>query len=154
MRRLRGRLRARKRKTKHRTEERELRSRGSTMISVPGNSPVIRALVSSAAFRLLAGSTSLAPRIASTRAVSAPIPDRRSGAVVVTSSPVDLEPKPLAPVDPIRYTAKSNTIHRWSLTPAPSLRHVMPHSGYGGGLAVGDHIPHFTLTNPSHPVAL
>ncbi|RWV96781.1 hypothetical protein GW17_00040486 [Ensete ventricosum] len=75
MRRLRGRWRARKRATKHRTEERELRSRGSTMTTAPGNAAATRALVSSAAFRLLAGSTSLAPRIARTRAVSAPIPD-------------------------------------------------------------------------------
>ncbi|RZS01789.1 hypothetical protein BHM03_00031709 [Ensete ventricosum] len=112
--------------------------------------------------------------------------ERRSGAVVVTSSPVDLEPKPLAPVDPIRFSrtqtlstsriacnqaaglhtrAKNETdlaeVHRQKQHDSPmvahsgpSLRHVMPHSGYGGGLAVGDHIPHFTLTNPSHPVAL
>lgn len=75
MRRLRGRRRERNREAKQRTEERELRSRGRTKTSAPGNSAAMRAFVSSAAFRLRAGSTSRAPRIASTRAVSAPIPD-------------------------------------------------------------------------------
>lgn len=93
MRRFSGRLRERNRETKERTEVRELRSRGSTMIFAPGNSAVIRALVSSAAFKLLAGSTSLAPRFASTRAVSAPIPD------VVPDSPSKVSVrKPIEPV--------------------------------------------------------
>jgi len=65
--------------TKFRTEPRELRSSGMTTISESGNSATIRALVSSAALMLRAGRTSLAPRMAKTRAVSAPIPDVAPG---------------------------------------------------------------------------
>lgn len=75
MRRLRGKLREWNWETKLRTEERELRSRGKTTISEPGQSDAKRALASSAALRLRAGSTNLAPLFANTRAVSAPIPD-------------------------------------------------------------------------------
>jgi hypothetical protein len=72
---LRGSSRERKSDTKLRTEARELRSRGKIMISDPGHSEIIRALASSAAFRLRAGRIKRAPRFAKTRAVSAPIPD-------------------------------------------------------------------------------
>jgi hypothetical protein len=75
MRRLRGNPRDSNSETKFRTEPRELRSSGMTTISESGNSATIRALVSSAALMLRAGRTSLAPRMAKTRAVSAPIPD-------------------------------------------------------------------------------
>ena len=71
--------------------------------------------MSSAALTLGAGITTLAPRLASTRAVSAPIPDvapvmmavrePRSGHEAVTPSAVDLEPNPLAPGEPSRYLA-------------------------------------------------
>lgn len=75
MRRLSGMPRSRKRLTKRRTEASELRSSGSTTTSAPGHSATSRARASSAALRFRAGSTSRAPRFASTRAVSAPIPD-------------------------------------------------------------------------------
>lgn len=75
MRRLRGKLRDSNCTTKLRTELRELRSRAITMISDSGNSDTMRALASSAALRLRAGRTRRAPRLAKTRAVSAPIPD-------------------------------------------------------------------------------
>lgn len=75
MRRLRGKSRDSNSETKFRTEVRELRSSDMTKISDSGHSDTIRALASSAALRLLAGRTSLAPRLAKTRAVSAPIPD-------------------------------------------------------------------------------
>lgn len=75
MRRLRGKSRDSNSATKLRTEVRELRSRLMTMIFESGNSDTIRALASSAALRFRAGSTSVTPRLASTRAVSAPIPD-------------------------------------------------------------------------------
>ena len=75
MRRLRGKSKDSNSETKFRTELRELRSSPITMISVSGFSDIILALASSAAFRLLAGNTSLAPLFASTLAVSAPIPD-------------------------------------------------------------------------------
>lgn len=75
MRRLRGRWRDSNPATKLRTEEIELRSSSMTTISASGNSDTILPLASSAAFTFLAGKTSLAPRLASTLAVSAPIPD-------------------------------------------------------------------------------
>ena len=75
MRRLRGKSRDSNSETKFRTEVRELRSSGMIKISDSGHSDTIRALVSSAALRLRAGRTNLAPRLAKTRAVSAPIPD-------------------------------------------------------------------------------
>ncbi|CAK9148488.1 unnamed protein product [Ilex paraguariensis] len=79
MRRLRGKLREINSATKLRTELRELRSRAKTKISESGNSDTIRALASTAALRFRAGRTSLAPRLANTRAVSAPIPDVAPG---------------------------------------------------------------------------
>lgn len=75
MRRLRGRSRERKWETKERTEARELRSSAMATTSASGNSAKILPRASSAAFTLLAGHTSRAPRFASTLAVSAPIPD-------------------------------------------------------------------------------
>lgn len=79
MRRLRGKLRDSNSATKLRTELRELRSRAMRKISVSGNSDTMRALASSAALRLRAGRINLAPRLANTRAVSAPIPDVAPG---------------------------------------------------------------------------
>lgn len=118
MRRWRGRRRDRKLETKDRTEERELRSSGRTMISEHGNSAETRAFISSAVLRLRAGSTSLAPRLARTLAVSAPMPDVapvitavirwRSGDAAVTASAVDFEPKLLGPTDPIKYLTVSS----------------------------------------------
>lgn len=75
MRRLRGRSRDLKSATKLRTEAMELRSSSITTISVSGNSETIFSFASSAAFTFLAGNINLAPRFASTLAVSAPIPD-------------------------------------------------------------------------------
>lgn len=75
MRRLRGRSRDSKSATKLRTEAMELRSSSITMISVSGNSETILPFASSAAFTFRAGKINLAPRFASTLAVSAPIPD-------------------------------------------------------------------------------
>ena len=115
MRRWSGRPSARNLSAKARTDASELRSSGSTRTSAPGHSATMRARTSSAALALRAGITTRAPRFASTRAVSAPIPDvapvmmavvaPRSG---VTSSAVDLDPNPLAPGEPSRYrTARS-----------------------------------------------
>lgn len=75
MRRLRGSWSDSNSETKFLTEARELRSSAMTTISESGNSETIRALASSAALRLRAGRTSFAPRLANTRAVSAPMPD-------------------------------------------------------------------------------
>lgn len=116
MRMLSGRWRDSKSATNRRTEESELRSRCMTMISASGNSERIRDFVSSAVLTLRAGSISLAPRLARTRAVSAPIPDvapvmmavrDRRSELRVTWSAVDLEPKPLGPPEPIRCLAVS-----------------------------------------------
>lgn len=119
MRRLRGRWRERNLETNDRTEERELRSRGRTMISDKGDSAKMRFFISSAVLRLRAGITSLAPRFARTLAVSAPIPDvapvmiaviwwRLKQQAAVTASAVDFEPKPLCPAEPIRYFTVSS----------------------------------------------
>lgn len=61
--------------TKVLTEARELKSRAMAMISEPEHSASIRALASSAAFKFRDGRINRAPRLARTRAVSAPIPD-------------------------------------------------------------------------------
>lgn len=75
MRILTGKLRDSNSDTKFRTEVSELRSRAMTITSDSGNSETILAFASSAALRFRAGSTNLAPRLAKTLAVSAPIPD-------------------------------------------------------------------------------
>lgn len=126
MRRLRGKPREWKRVTKLVTELRELRSSAITTISASGHSVTILPLVSSAFFMLRAGKITLAPLLANTRAVSAPIPDvppvmmavmeRRSPQVWVTCSAVDLDPKPLGPADPIRYLTVSSIL--WNLKQA------------------------------------
>ena len=93
-----------------------------------GHSPRMRARMSSAALTFRAGMTTRAPRFASTRAVSAPIPDvapvmmavmapRWSG---VTSSAVDLEPNPLAPGEPSRYLAACSMMSVSSRRALPS----------------------------------
>lgn len=75
MRRLSGRLRDSNWATKVLTEDKELKSSGITMIRESEHSDSIRALVSSAALRFRDGRIKRAPRLARTRAVSAPIPD-------------------------------------------------------------------------------
>lgn len=94
MRRLRGKRRVSNSETNRLTEARELRSSDMTTISESGFSDTMRALASSAAFKLLAGNISLAPRFANTRAVSAPIPDVAPYKYTQTNQPHVLKQKP------------------------------------------------------------
>lgn len=118
MRRLSGRWSDWNRETKALTEARELRSRVRAVMTALGNSDLIFAQVSYPAFMFLAERIRRVPRIASTRAVSNPMPEvapvtmavieSRLEIPQVTCSAVDLDPYPLGPAMPRRYFTVSN----------------------------------------------